>query len=286
MIGEYVMNEHNCRGSITATDAIGMAAYTMDSHNCDRHVTNGMVKNEGNVEVGGFPPYPIAYRSIVPKREECTNLTVPVCMSATHIAYGSIRMEPVFMVLAQTSAVAASMAIDKNIPVQQVDVTQLQQTLNNDPLVNGKPAELLVDDALSAELIQYTGAWVDKGKTKVYPYGLGLKMAENKPENSATFTIKPKRAGQYQLMFYSPKFWGDQDLDSLKFSIVVGTKSFRKSISNLEVSGLSSNDNKGFWMNLGTYALKPDEYCKIKLTGDGKKAGMIPADAVLAVPVN
>ena len=61
MIGEYVMTEHNCRGNVIVTDGIGMAAYTMDSHNCDRHMTNGMVKNEGNVEVGGFPPYPIAY---------------------------------------------------------------------------------------------------------------------------------------------------------------------------------------------------------------------------------
>ncbi len=286
MIGEYVMTEHNCRGNVITTDEVGMAAYTMDSHNCDRHLDNGMVKNEGNVEVGGFPPYPISFRSIVPKREECTNLTVPVCMSATHIAYGSIRMEPVFMVLAQSAAIAASMAIDKNIPVQQIDVTQLREKLKNDPMVNGRPAEILVDETLTADLLQYTGTWVEQGKTKVYPYGLGLKMAENKPENSATFAIKPKRAGQYQLMFYSPKFWGDQDLDSLKFTIVIGKKSFGKVVSNLEVAGLSSNDNKGFWMNLGTYTLKPEEPCSIKLVGDGKKPGMIPADAVLAVPLD
>jgi FAD dependent oxidoreductase len=79
---------------------VGMAAYTMDSHNCERLVVNGMVKNEGNVEKGGFGPYPVSYRALIPKAAECNNLYVPVCLSASHIAYGSIRMEPVFMVLA------------------------------------------------------------------------------------------------------------------------------------------------------------------------------------------
>jgi hypothetical protein len=133
MIGEYVMTEHNCRGTVVAEDSVGKAAYTMDSHNCRRIEINGMVKNEGDVQVGGFPPYPISYRSLTPKREECTNLLVPVCLSATHIAYGSIRMEPVFMVLGQSAAMAASMAIDKICAVQEIDVRALQERLVSDP---------------------------------------------------------------------------------------------------------------------------------------------------------
>jgi hypothetical protein len=133
MIGEYVMTEHNCRGKERVADAIGMAAYTMDSHNCQRIVVNDMVKNEGNVEVGGFPPYPISYRSLTPKRKECTNLLVPVCLSASHIAYGSIRMEPVFMVLGHSAAVAAAMAIDGKVSVQEVNVKALQERLNDTP---------------------------------------------------------------------------------------------------------------------------------------------------------
>lgn len=133
MLGAYVMTEHNCRGSVTVNDGIGLAAYGMDSHNCQRIIVNGMVKNEGNVEVGGFKPYPISYRSITPKQNECTNLLVPVCLSATHIAYGSIRMEPVFMVLGQSAAEAASLAIDEKVPVQQINVSRLQQWLKNDP---------------------------------------------------------------------------------------------------------------------------------------------------------
>ncbi len=127
------MTEHNCRGTEKVTDGIGLAAYGMDSHNCQRIVVNGMVKNEGNVEVGGFPPYPVSYRSLTPKMRECTNLMVPVCLSATHIAYGSIRMEPVFMVLAQSAVMAASMAIDEKMPVQKINVNKLQQWLKADP---------------------------------------------------------------------------------------------------------------------------------------------------------
>lgn len=135
MRGEYVMTQTNCQGKATVADGIGMAAYTMDSHNCERLVVHGMVKNEGDVQIGGFGPYPVSFRSIVPKQSDCTNLLVPVCLSATHIAYGSIRMEPVFMVLGESAAVAAHLAIAKGLPVQRVDVTQLREILKADPLL-------------------------------------------------------------------------------------------------------------------------------------------------------
>jgi hypothetical protein len=129
MISDYVMTERNCRESLKVPDAIGLAAYTMDSHNCQRIVKNGHVENEGDTQIGGFPPYPIAFRSIIPKNGECENLFVPVCLSSTHIAYGSIRMEPVFMVLGQSTAAAACEAIREKVPVQKVDVPRLQKTL-------------------------------------------------------------------------------------------------------------------------------------------------------------
>ncbi len=120
MIGAYVMTQANCESRATVTDGVGMAAYTMDSHNCERLVVNGMVKNEGDVQKGGFGPYPVSYRSLIPKANECNNLYVPVCLSASHIAYGSIRMEPVFMVLAQSCAAAACMAIDVHKPCSRL----------------------------------------------------------------------------------------------------------------------------------------------------------------------
>ncbi len=130
MIGAYVMTEHNCRGERVAPQPIGLAAYTMDSHNVQRYINKeGFVKNEGDVEVGGFPPYPISYQAITPKATECINLLVPVCLSASHIAYGSIRMEPVFMVMGQSAATAACVAIDLGTGVQNIDYQVLRNQL-------------------------------------------------------------------------------------------------------------------------------------------------------------
>ncbi|HSM49593.1 MAG TPA: FAD-dependent oxidoreductase, partial [Draconibacterium sp.] len=110
--------------------AVGLAAYGMDSHHVQRYVTSeGFVKNEGNVQASVKGPYPISYRSIVPNEKECKNLLVPVCLSSSHIGFGSIRMEPVFMVLGQSAAIAALLAIDNGISVQKVDYTELQKLL-------------------------------------------------------------------------------------------------------------------------------------------------------------
>lgn len=138
MVSDYVMTQHNCEGLVVAEDVIGLAAYTMDSHNIQRYVdANGYVQNEGNVEAHGFDPYPISYKSLVPKKEECENLIVPVCVSSTHIAFGSIRMEPVFMVLGESAATAASLAIDTGKPVQDISYESLKSTL----LKNGQHLE-------------------------------------------------------------------------------------------------------------------------------------------------
>ncbi len=158
MIGEYVMTQHNCTGDSTVNDGIALAAYTMDSHNCQRVVVNGMVKNEGNVEIGGFPPYEISYRSLTPKREECENLLVPVCLSSSHIAFGSIRMEPVFMVLGQVTGLASVMALNADVPVQKVDVAALNSRLSANPLQNGTPPDIVVDNSDSAQ-VSIQGPW-------------------------------------------------------------------------------------------------------------------------------
>jgi hypothetical protein len=102
----------------------------MDSHNIQRYVTaEGFVQNEGDVGVGPKHPYAISFGALVPKKEECTNLIVPVCLSSSHIAYGSIRMEPVFMILGQSAALAASIAIDNKQPVQDVAYEKLKEQL-------------------------------------------------------------------------------------------------------------------------------------------------------------
>lgn len=130
MVSDYVMNQKNCEKLEIVDDAVGLGAYGMDSHHIQRYVdANGHVKNEGNVEAGVSSPFPVSYQSIVPKKSEVQNLFVPVCLSASHIAFGSIRMEPVFMVLGQSSAIAASLAIDKKINVQAIEYKTLKPFL-------------------------------------------------------------------------------------------------------------------------------------------------------------
>jgi hypothetical protein len=130
MKSDYVMTQKNCEGIDMVEDPIGMGAYGMDSHHVQRFVdANGYVQNGGNVEAPVANPYPISYRSIIPKKDECENLLVPVCVSATHIAFGSIRMEPVFMVLGQSAAFAACQAIDQRRAVQDIDYSLLKERL-------------------------------------------------------------------------------------------------------------------------------------------------------------
>jgi hypothetical protein len=132
MVGVDVLTEHDCVGERKIINAIGMGSYNMDSHNCARFVKieNGKarVMNDGDVQAPAVP-YGISYGMIVPKRAECSNLLVPVCLSASHIAYGSVRMEPVFMGLAQSAAIAASMAIDAGAAVQDVKYEKLRGAL-------------------------------------------------------------------------------------------------------------------------------------------------------------
>lgn len=133
MIGEYVMTEHEVLSKREVPEPVGMGSYTVDSHNVQRYVKpDGFVQNEGDIGVSTPKPYSISYRSLTPKKEECGNLLVPVCVSSSHIAYGSIRMEPVFMILGQSAATAASIAIDKNITVQEVRYEDLREQLLKD----------------------------------------------------------------------------------------------------------------------------------------------------------
>jgi lysophospholipase L1-like esterase len=133
MVGEYVMTEHDCDGTRQVDDSVGLGCYTMDSHVTQRYVDrHGWVRNEGNLGGKVPQPYGISYRALTPKRDECENLLVPVCCSASHVAYGSIRMEPVYMILGQAAGTAAALAIDSGSAVQSVNYDQLRSRLVQD----------------------------------------------------------------------------------------------------------------------------------------------------------
>jgi hypothetical protein len=133
MLGAYLVTEDDCWARRQADDSVGLAAYGIDSHHVRRvAAADGTVRNEGDVQVHGFKPFRVSYRAITPRATECGNLLVPVCLSATHAAYGSIRMEPVFMVLGQSAATAAAQAIDQGCSVQAIDVKRLRKRLADD----------------------------------------------------------------------------------------------------------------------------------------------------------
>jgi hypothetical protein len=133
MVSDYVMTQANCELKNRVEDSIGLASYPMDSHFCQRVVVKEegqvTVRNEGGLSQPCAGAYGVSYRSIVPKKSECANLLVPVCLSATHIAYGSIRMEPVFMILGQSAGTAASLAVDMGVAVQDVPYSELKSIL-------------------------------------------------------------------------------------------------------------------------------------------------------------
>ncbi|MFN7935673.1 MAG: FAD-dependent oxidoreductase [Bryobacteraceae bacterium] len=130
MIGKYVMTEHELTKKRPTPESVGMGSYTIDSHNIQRYITpEGYVQNEGDIGVSTNGPYQISYGSLVPKKGQAANLLVPVCLSSSHIAYGSIRMEPVFMILGQSAATAAVMAMDGGLAVQDVPYEKLRERL-------------------------------------------------------------------------------------------------------------------------------------------------------------
>jgi len=140
MVSDFVMTEPHLRRIRPTPKPIGMGSYNMDSHNVQRYVdADGHARNEGDIQINPGGPYPISYEAIIPKASQCTNLLVPVCLSSSHIAYGSIRMEPVFMILGQSAATAASMAIDDNINVQDVSYPELRVRLIADGQVLSLP---------------------------------------------------------------------------------------------------------------------------------------------------
>ena len=248
MIGDYVMTQAHCEGHEIVDDGIGMAAYTMDSHNCQRIVIKKdgkhFVKNEGNVEIGGGLPYPISYRSIIPKENECKNLLVPVCLSASHIAYGSIRMEPVFMVLAQSAAIAATEAIHTG-SVQSVNVKKVQAILHEDPLLDGSFSEILIDDS-DLDLPSNNDWEVLKKQGGYGPSFLKLKNQNGQP---IRFTPNIEHEGKYKVYTY---YHMRKDIaPTITYFISNGTDNWTKRINkdSVKIEGQTS----GEWIELGIY---------------------------------
>ena len=236
----------------------------MDSHNCQRVVIvkdgKAMVKNEGNVEIYGGLPYDVSYRCLTPKREQCDNLLVPVCLSASHIAYGSIRMEPVFMLLAQSCAKAACLAIDSGVKVQEVDVKQIQRMYDEDPLLDGTPADIVVDDASLA----LPEGWIRIEKNNGYGRSY-LVLDPTAKEQRLRYPFEVKSDGKYEIYTYFIRRAESSKKTELLLSDGQAEKTIVLDADNIEILGQTS----GEWVSLGEYDLKSGKAGFVEFTNKG-----------------
>ena len=273
LVGEYVATQADCEGKTDITDGIGYAAYGMDSHNCQRIVVERdgklMVKNEGDVQKGVSHPYPVSYRSLTPKREECVNLLVPVCLSASHIAYGSIRMEPVFMGMGQVAGLAAAMAGKGD--VQTIDVSKIQQVLREDPYLDGKEPEIIIDE--DSEYI------IGKDNWKVVwgggSYGRSYLKFEGEPgDNHLEYSIPSNLDGEYDIYAFQQA----NGCKNTTFEIKVGDDV--KTVPFDRGSLLVEGQTRGEWVSLGSYTFKKGQTGSLRFLSDDSD---IHADAVLII---
>ena len=289
MVSDYVHTEADCTRKRDTPKSVGMGSYNMDSHNCARYVTAaGFVQNEGDVQQPTGGPYRISYASIVPKAGECPNLLVPVCVSSSHIAYGSIRMEPVYMVLGQSAATAAALALADRTDVQKVDYEKLRKRLLADgqvleyaappPKAGGvdpkKLPGLVLDDADA----QCRG--FDTVSTSVAPFvGSGYRHDGNtdRGKQSATFTPELPAAGSYEVrLAYTPH----------------PNRASNARVTVWHADGLTSttvNQQKrppvdGLWVSLGTFRFDKGRSGSVTVSND-RADGFVVVDAVQFLPV-
>ncbi len=277
MVGAYVMTENELRKFKATPDSVGMGSYTIDSHNVQRYITpEGYVQNEGDIGVSTGGPYSIAYGSLVPKKGQADNLLVPVAMSASHIAYGSIRMEPVFMILGQSAATAAAFAIDDNLAVQEVPYAKLRERLLADKQVlewdvskSGVQLQgVVVDDSQA----QFTGHWSSGGVGKFVGIGYQHDGNTKKGEMSATFTTVLPESGQYEVRLSYTALRN-------RASNVPVTVRHAEGEKTLTINQQETPPIDDITVSLGTYTFKAGEPAAVILSNTGTD-GHVIADAV------
>ena len=294
MVGEYVATQSDCDNKVIAPEGIAYAAYTMDSHNTQRIVIekNGkkMVKNEGDVEIGGGMPYPISYRSLTPKREECTNLLVPICCSASHIAYGSIRMEPVFMCMGQAAGMAIALAHQQGLErVQDVNYIDINDIMAVNPYLDGTSADIIIDDN---QAVAKGDKWLgSKGPSAPLPND-NVKRADHQHlsedgvygptclvgyanEGSVEYSAVIPEAGTYDVYTYHHTSGGH--CPETVFDFNDGTSVTVKT-SDVVVIGQSVST----WHKVASFDFAEGYQFSVNLRGDGSN-GTVCADALMLV---
>ena len=281
MVGEYVMTENELLKRRATPNSIGMGSYTIDSHNVQRYVTpEGYVQNEGDIGVPTAGPYQIALGSILPKRSEVQNLVVPVCVSSSHIAFGSIRMEPVFMILGESAAAVASMAIDRKSAVQDVPYDVLREQLlaggqvleydspGNDRIAVASLPGVVIDN----ENAKLTGAWATSHASRPMIGENYLHDSNDKSQvSSIRFEATLPAPGLYQVAIAFPP--NENRADAVPVTVEHG-----KGSETIQVNQQKPIGEK-YFLPLGTFYFDAKKPAAVVISNEGTK-GYVVADAI------
>ena len=296
MVSDFVMTELHLRKTKETPRSIGMGSYNMDSHNVQRYVTrdeNGKayVLNEGDIQINPGGPYQISYDSIVPKSEECQNLLVPVCVSSSHIAFGSIRMEPVFMILGQSAATAAVFAIEDEVSVQEVSYDKLASRLSEDGQVlelvrsnrvtrgNGIDPDSLNGVVIDGKQVKFVGEWVESSSLRPF-VGSSYFHDENggKGMRSAQFPFQAPNDGLHEIMVaFVPSA---NRAGKVRYEI-----KHDKGLVKVVLDQRKNGDREKIWHSLGSFVFQKDKPYSVSVHNEGTE-GYVIADAVQVIPLD
>ena len=296
MVSDFVTTEHHLRGLKETPHSVGMGSYTMDSHNVQRYVatdTSGKpyVLNEGDVQVDPGGPYQISYNSLIPKEEECKNLLVPVCLSSSHIAFGSVRMEPVFMILAHSAATAASLAIEDGVIVQRVSYEKLKNKLMDDGQVlalekndfiasgHGIDPQTLSGVVVEGDQVNLLGDWTKSSSLRPF-VGDGYFHDGNggKGMRKAEFPFLTDRNGLHELRIsYIPS--GNR-AGTVKYLV-----EDEKGLEEILVDQRKKGSVEKIWHSLGSFDFLKGKSYKVSLQNDDTE-GYVVVDALQIIPLN
>ncbi len=289
MIGHFVMTENELTKKKPTPDSVGMGSYTIDSHNVQRYITpEGYVQNEGDIGVG-ITPYAIAYGALVPKRGQCDNLFVSICVSSSHIAFGSIRMEPVFMILGQSAATAAALAMDGKLAVQDVPYAKLREQMLKDgqvleyasaaPSGQTKSAKSFVDPKQLPGVVvddddaKLTGDW--KNSTAAPSFvGHGYRHDNNAKDGkaSARFEAKFPKSGRHEVRLAYPP----NSNRSSKVAVEIFHAAGKHTVT---VDQKKAPSLAGGFISLGTFEFAADKPAAVVVSNAGSD-GYVIIDAV------
>ena len=295
MVGSFVMTELHLKDIMETPHSVGMGSYNMDSHNVQRYVAKNeqgraYVLNEGDIQVNPGGPYEISYGSLVPKLGECSNLLVPVCISSSHIAFGSIRMEPVFMILGQSAATAAVLSIESEVDVQSLPYDLLQKRLLSDGQVlalersnilsagEGIDPKSLSGVVVDDSAVKFSGEWIRSSSLRPF-VGNSYYHDGNagKGMRSAEFPFQVERNGLHEVrVSFLP---AGNRAGEVKYVI---NSAKGKEVVKLDQRLKSNGDN--LWHSLGSYEFSANKKYSIQVSNEDTE-GFVIVDSARIIPL-